>query len=86
MSKKQIETVIIMIAIFVILTIITFTSKKNEHDTIVETNLKIKNLSKLSEMIKNKELSEAEFDYIVSNDKDLKKLKNTLFECVKKNN
>ena len=52
--------------------------------TSEETNIKIENISKLNEMSIDVKLTEEQFDYIVSDDKYLKKLKNSFFKTAKK--
>lgn len=48
-----------------------------------ETKNKLDNLSKIKEMLKEGNLTSEEFDYIVENDKDLKKLKSNFFKSAK---
>lgn len=49
-----------------------------------ETKNKLENLLKIKEAIKTGTLTSDEFDYIVENDKDLKKLKSNFFRSAKK--
>lgn len=49
-----------------------------------ETKNKLNNLEKIKELIKKGNLTEEEFDYIVSNDKELKKVKSNYFKSAKK--
>lgn len=49
---------------------------------IDETEKKLENLQKIKELIKAGNLSEDDFDYIASNDKDLKKQKHNFFKSV----
>jgi hypothetical protein len=58
-----------------------FSSAKHKTD---ETNIKLENLKSIKEQIKAGTLTEEEFDYIASNDKDLRKLKSVFFKTAKK--
>jgi hypothetical protein len=49
-----------------------------------ETSKKLDNIQKIKEEIKNGTLTETDFDYIASNDKDLKKQKSNFFKTAKK--
>lgn len=58
-----------------------FSSAKHKND---ETEKKIENLQAIKEQIKNGTLTEDDFDYIASNDKDLRKQKSVFFKSAKK--
>ena len=58
-----------------------FSSAKHKTD---ETSIKLGNLQAIKEQIKAESLTEEEFDYIASNDKDLRKLKSNFFKTAKK--
>lgn len=49
-----------------------------------ETGKKLENIQKIKEGIKNGTLTETDFDYIASNDKDFKKQKSNFFKSAKK--
>jgi hypothetical protein len=49
-----------------------------------ETSKKLENLQSIKEQIKTETLTKEEFDYIASNDKDLRKLKSNFFKTAKK--
>lgn len=53
-------------------------------DVSEATKNKLDNIEKVKELIKSNELTSEEFDYIASNDKDLKKLKSNFFKSAKK--
>lgn len=58
-----------------------FSSAKHKTD---ETSKKLENLQQIKEQIKDGTLTEDDFDYIASNDKDLKKQKSNFFKTAKK--
>lgn len=58
-----------------------FSSAKHKTD---ETAKKLENLQAIKEQIKNGTLTEDDFDYIASNDKDLRKQKSIFFKSAKK--
>jgi hypothetical protein len=58
-----------------------FSSAKHKTD---ETAKKIENLQAIKDQIKKGTLTEDDFDYIVSNDKDLRKQKSVFFKSAKK--
>jgi hypothetical protein len=49
-----------------------------------ETKNKLDNVEKIKELIQTGNLSEQEFDYIVANDKDLKKIKSNFYKSAQK--
>lgn len=49
-----------------------------------ETKNKLDNVDKIKELIKSGSLTEEEFDYITSNDKELRKLKSNFYKSAKK--
>jgi hypothetical protein len=49
-----------------------------------ETSKKLDNIQKIKEYVKNGTLTETDFDYIASNDRDLKKQKSNFFKTAKK--
>ncbi|MCL2313561.1 MAG: hypothetical protein FWC41_13980 [Firmicutes bacterium] len=57
-----------------------FSSAKHKTD---ETSVKLDNLQAIKEQIKAGNLTEEDFDYIASNDKELRKLKSNFFKKVK---
>jgi len=57
-----------------------FSSAKHKTD---ETSVKLENLQAIKEQIKAGTLTEEDFDYIASNDKELRKLKSIFFKKVK---
>jgi hypothetical protein len=57
-----------------------FSSAKHKTD---ETSIKLENLQAIKEQIKSGTLTEEDFDYIASNDKELRKLKSIFFKKVK---
>lgn len=59
----------------------TFSTAKHKTD---ETSKKLENLQKVKEQIKAAILTEDDFDYIASNDKDLRKQKSNFFKSAKK--
>jgi len=57
-----------------------FSSAKHKTD---ETSKKLENLQSIKEQIKSGDLTESDFDYIASNDKDLRKHKSNFFKSAK---
>lgn len=49
-----------------------------------ETKNKLENIEKIKEIIKSGNLTDKEFDYIIENDRDLRKLKSNFFKSAKK--
>ncbi|MCL2284652.1 MAG: hypothetical protein FWC26_15160 [Fibromonadales bacterium] len=77
-----VPTVMTLIAIFVTKFLDSkFSSAKHKID---ETNDKLKNIKNIKEDIKKGILTESDFDYIASSDKDLRRQKSNFFKNVKK--